>query len=225
MGICCCCCLINLKPRCIEIITLIINLIEIGFMIWGIIGTQWKIIKIGGKIIYLIPFVFVVFTLLFLLILMYFRCGNKINTSKNSIATYLCIIMEVFDFLSIILIFIDVIIISKSLSDAISNYEEVELDITYACLLITYIPLVIHLVCVAFLLILILVKTNLSYLEYMNTKEQENIVRTVNALNSPQNNEENHINILGVDQNGHPFYYGNAQYFTQNQIDLNKIKN
>ena len=223
MGICCFCCLINLKPRCIEIITLIINLIEIGFMIWGIIGIQWEIIKIGGKIIYLIPFVFVVFTLLFLFILMYFRCRNKINTSKNSTAKYLCIIMEVFDLLSVILIFTAMIIISDSLAN--SDDDEVELEATYACIIISNILPSIHFFCVGCLGKLISFKTNLSYLEYMNTKEQENIVRTVNALNSPQNNEENHINILGVDQNGHPFYYGNAQYFTQNQIDLNKIKN
>ena len=223
MGICCCCCLINLKPRCIEIITLIINLIEIGFMIWGIIGIQWEIIKIGGKIIYLIPFVFVVFTLLFLFILMYFRCRNKINTSKNSTAKYLCIIMEVFDFLSMILILTAMIIISDSLAN--SHDDEVEWEVTYACIIISNTLPGIHYFCVDFLLKLISVKTNLGYLEYINSKEQENIVRTVNALNSPQNNEENHINILGVDQNGHPFYYGNAQYFTQNQIDLNKIKN
>ena len=224
MGICCCC-LINLKPKSIEIITLIINLIEIGIMLWGIIGIPWDVIKVGGKIIYLIPFVFVDLTLLFLFILMYFRCRNKINTSKNSTSKYLCIIMEVFDLLSAILIFIDIIIISKSLSDAISKYEEGELGVTYACLITSNLLPSIHWFCVIFLLKLISVKTSLSYLEYINSKEQENIVRTVNALNSPQNNEENHINILGVDQNGHPFYYGNAQYFTQNQIDLNKIKN
>jgi hypothetical protein len=193
-------------------------------MIWGIIGIQWEIIKIGGKIIYLIPFVFVIFTLLFLFILMYFRCRNKINTSKNSTAKYLCIIMEVFDFLSMILISIAMINIPISLVD--NHDDDFEFDVTiYACLIIPSILPDTHLFCVAILHKLISVKTNLSYLEYMNTKEQENIVRTVNALNSPQNNEENHINILGVDQNGHPFYYGNAQYFTQNQIDLNKIKN
>ena len=235
--ICCYCCLTTLKPRCIEIIALICNIIEICFMIWGIAGIPWDDIKIGGKIVFFIPFAFMVLTLLILLILMCFRCGNKINTSKNSAAKCLCITMIVFDFLSEILIVIAEIIIINNMRDKDDNYygyysnryrntqySDGEWAAAIVSVTVTEIALAIHCYCANFLLKLISAKTNLSYLEYLDSKEPEHIVtRTVNVFNSPQN-EDNHLNFLGYDQNGHPIYSGNAQYFTQNQIDPNKIK-
>ena len=82
--ICCYCCLTTLKPRIIEIVALICNIIEIGFLIWGIVDVPWSDIKMGGKVMFYIACVLVVLTFLFLLGLMCLRCGNKINTTKNS---------------------------------------------------------------------------------------------------------------------------------------------
>ena len=119
--ICCYCCLTNLKPKCIEVIALICNILEIGFLIWGILKIPWEDIKLGGKIVFFIPCALVVLTLLILLLLMCFRCANKINTSKNGAAKCLCITMIVFDFLSEILIVIAEIIIINNMRDKDGN--------------------------------------------------------------------------------------------------------
>ena len=54
----------------------------------------------------------------------------------------------------------------------------------------------------------------MSYLEYQETLSQNDIVgRTINVLNPPGNPQNNQLTLLGYDQNGHPIYSGNTQYF------------
>ena len=48
--VCCYCCLMTLKPRCIEVMALISNLVAIGFLIWGLVEIPWSDIRKGGKI-------------------------------------------------------------------------------------------------------------------------------------------------------------------------------
>ena len=243
--ICCYCCLTALKPKCIEIIALICNILEIGFLIWGIAGIPWNDIKIGGKIVFFILCAFIVLTLLILLILMCFRCANTINTSKNGAAKCLCITMMVFDILSEILIVIAEIIIINNMRDKDdyrfgygydyydynrnryrnSRYSNGEWAAAFISITITEIALAIHGYCANFLLKLIIAKTNKSFAEYMETRSQDNssmASRTVEIFNSPNNPTDNQLKFIGYDQNGHPIYSGTTQYFTQNKAESNK---
>ena len=121
--ICCYCCLTGLKPRIIEFLALLCNLVEIGFLIWGIIDIPWDDISTGGKIMYYITCGAIVVTFLLLLLLMCLRCGNTINTTKNDLGKCLCITMVVFDILAFILIIIAEIIIIYNMDDKDDDYN------------------------------------------------------------------------------------------------------
>ena len=232
--ICCYCCLTTLKPRCIEIMALICNILEIGFLVYGIVDIPWDDIKMGGKIVFYITFALAVISLIILLILMCLRCGNKINTTKNSAGKCLCITEIIIDIVAGILIVIAEVIILYNMYDKDdwydddyyyyrrrrrSNYSDSEWACVYVSLTGFEIVLAIHFYCTSFLIKLISAKTNLSYLKYMEKKEENSIVaRTMNVFNNPPNqNNNSQLNFLGYDQNGHPIYAGNTQYMTVNQ--------
>ena len=67
--VCCYCCLMTVKPRVIEIIALICNIIEIASLAWGIADIPWDDVSKGGKITFYIGCAFVILTLLFLIVL------------------------------------------------------------------------------------------------------------------------------------------------------------
>lgn len=232
--ICCYCCLTSLRPRIIEIIALICNIIEIGFLIWGIVDIPWSDIKTGGKVMFYIGCVLVVLTVIFLLGLMILRCGNKINTTKNGAGKCLCITDLVLDILAEIAIIIAEIIILNNMDDK-DEYSIFDYDYRYnsrysrysnrewasAVISITTAEIFIglHSYCVSFLLKLIYLKTNLSYLNYRETQEPNNdiIGRTINIFNT-QDNNANQLTFLGYDKDGHPIYSGNSQYIIQSQM-------
>ena len=245
----CYCCLMSLKPRIIEVIALIANLVEIGFLIWGIVEIPWKDIKTGGKILFYASCILIVFTFIITLILMCLRCGNKINTSKNSVGKCLCITMIIFDALAEILIIIGEIVILHNMYDKDDEYwygDDYDYDYDYdynrrrkkyrnslysdsewAAAIISIsaaeIALAVHCYCASFLLKLIWVKTNMSYLRYTETNNPDHIIsRSINVLSSPEDIiNHNDLKFLGYDQNGHPIYSGNTQYFTQAQSPAN----
>ena len=226
----------TLKPRVIEVIALLANLIEIGFLIWGIVDIPWEDINIGGKILYYVSCGLVVLTFLITIILMILRCGNKINRSQNSTGKCLCIIALICDLIAEITIIIAEIIILYKMKDKDDDYTSDQSyysnrrrynDSRYsnrewaaAAISITAaeICLGIHCYCISFLLKLIVAKTNMSYLKYTESQDSNGIIsRTINVLNGPQDLNNNQLNFLGYDQNGHPIYSGNAQYYTQTQ--------
>ena len=230
--ICCYCCLTTLKPRCIEICALIFNILEIGFLIWGILDIPWDDISRGGKIIYFVMCSLIVITFIILLVLMCLRCGNKINTTKNNTGKCLCITMVVLDILAEILIIIAEIIILNNMNDndVIYTYNSYDINrkrngkysnrewaAAVISFTITEIALAFHCYCSNFLLKLIYAKTNLSYLKYIEQKQTNNIVSTVNVYDISQKNfNTNQLNFIGYDKDGRPIYSGNTKYFTQN---------
>ena len=220
--ICCYCCLTPLKPRCIEILALIFNLIELIFLIWGIADMPWDYISTGGKIIFYIVFSLIIITLLILIVLICLRCSNKINTTKNNTAKCLSSTMVILDILAFILIIIAEIIILYNIDDKDdyfyydynrrrrrSKFSEREWAATIISHTFVEIALFCHSYCSIFLVKLIYVKTDLSYFDYMIQKDQSsNMTRTVNALNGGQNN----LNLIGYDKKGLPIYSLNNQY-------------
>jgi hypothetical protein len=227
----------TLKPRCIEVMGLISNLVAIGFLVWGLAEIPWSDIRNGGKITFFIGSGFTVITLLFIFVLMCFRCGNKINTTKNSAGKCICITALVFNFLALILIIIGEIVIIYDMYDRdyydyywddyrsrrrYSYYSDAERAAAIISPSGAEIAIIIYGYCISFLLKLIFAKTDLSYLEYKETQDnsQNNIIaRTIGVFNSPPNNNE--LRFLGYDQNGHPIYSGNTQYYTQQVITNN----
>lgn len=231
---CCYCCLMTLKPRVIEIMALICNLIQIGFLIWGIVGIPWDDIKAGGKATFFPTCGFVVLSLIILIIIMCLRCGNKINTTKNSAGLCLCITMVVFDIIALILIIIAEICIIFNMYDKEDIYydrhyreyrrrnktfSDAEWVAAIVSTSVVEVATLIHCYCSSFLIKLIKSKTDLSYIKYLESKEDNNIVtRTIDVINGPsglQNN--NQLTFIGYDKDGHPLYSGNAQYFKVNQ--------
>ena len=235
--VCCYCCLMTVKPKVIEIIALICNIIEIAFLAWGIADIPWDDVSKGGKITFYIGCAFVILTLLFLIVLMCLRCGNKINTTKNSTGKCICVSEVVFDFFALLLIIIGEAIIIYDMDDhdyyeyddygyrrrrrRNSIYSDGEWAAAVVSTIIAEIAIVVHGYCVSFLLKLIYLKTSLSYLKYQESLEPENnsIGRTIGIFNSPPANNE--LKFLGYDQNGHPIYSGNTQYFTQQPVITN----
>lgn len=235
--ICCYCCLTTLKPRSIEIIALICNIISIGFLIWGIVDIPWDDISTAGKIFFYIACGLVVITLIFLLGLMCMRCSGKINTSKNSAAKCLCITLIVFDLLAFIIIIIAEIIIFYNMDDKDddyyydyygyrrrrrSKYSDREWAASIISITAAEIAIICHSYCANFLLKLISARTDTSYLEYMEQKDNSNIVtKTINVFNSPVNERNNQLTFIGYDKDGHPIYSGNTQYITTNATNVN----
>ena len=232
--ICCYCCLSTMKPKNIEIMALICNIIEIGFLLWGIIDIPWDDISTAGKIIFFMTCALVVLTFIFLLGLMCLRCSHKINTSKNGVGKCLCIAMMIFDIIGFILIIIAEIIILYNMDDKDdyyyydsdyrgrrrhSKYSDREWAAAVVSMSFAEIALACHSYCANFLLKLISARTNLSYLEYLEEKDKSNVVlRTVNVVSSPSYNNggKTELKFIGYDKNGHPIYSGNTQYFAQN---------
>lgn len=235
--LCCYCCLTTLKPKSIEIIALICNIISIGFLIWGISDIPWDDISTAGKVFFYITCGCVVLTLIFLLGLMCIRCSGKINTSKNSNAKCLCITLIVFDILAFILIIISEIIIFYNMDDKDDDYYYYDYyygrrrrskytNREWAAAIISIsaaeLAIICHSYCANFLLKLISAKTDTSYLDYMEQRENNsnNIVsRTINVFNQPTNT--NQLTFIGYDKDGHPIYSGKNQYFATTTTNAN----
>ena len=80
-----------------------------------------------------------------------------------------------------------------------------------------------HSYCANFLYKLISARTDTSYLDYMEQRENNNniVSRTINVLNQPTNNNTNQLTFIGYDKDGHPIYSGKNQYFTTTATNVN----
>jgi len=229
----CYCCLFTLKPMCVEIMALIANLFEIGFLIWGIIDIPWDDLNKGSKICFYVTCGLVVLSFLLLLILMCFRCSKTINTSKNRTGYCISITDLIVDILAFILIIVSEGLILYKMWDIDDDlgylnhrrnrrYDSYFSDTEWACVVISLsaaeIAILVHTYCISFLSRLIYLKTNLSYKEYMDSIEPNNneisFPRAVNVFQSPPNYDYNNNNLtfLGYDKDGHPIYSGNTTY-------------
>lgn len=131
--------------------------------------------------------------LIFILRLMCLICLNIINTTKNSCGKCLCITSFILDILTGILIIIAEITILKNMYDKYKLDDDHISDSVWVCVYVSLscfeIALIIHFYCVNFLIKLIRAKTDSSYLEYLEKKEEDSIRERNRAeINNTQNN-------------------------------------
>ena len=246
----CYCCLFGVRPRFVELLAVLANLIEIGFLIWGIAGIPWDDINTGGKVCYYLTCGLIVITFILLIILMILRCKGTINSVSNKTGISLCIATLIFDFLAFVMIIIAESLILYKMWDLDDDhsywrgrrshssgyFSDSEWLAATLSLTAGEIGIIAHFYCVSFLLKLIQLKTSLSYAEYMDTQNKMsnntsgNIfdsdnssgipATTINVYNTPPN--QNQLAFLGYDKDGHPIYAGNNQYRMVNPPVVNQ---
>ena len=238
----CYCCLFAVRPRYVELLAFLANLIEIGFLIWGIVGIPWDDISTGGKVCYYITCGLIIITFILLIILMILRCRGTINSVSNKTGIALCISTLIFDFLAFVMIIISEGIILYRMWDLDDDHDywrgrrsyrsDYFSDSEWAAATFSTsaaeIGILAHFYCVSFLLKLIRLKTPLSYAEYMDSKNNVSNNSSGNNLYSDNNssgipattinvfntppNNQNQLTFLGYDKDGHPIYAGNNQF-------------
>ena len=195
----CYCCLFSVRPKFVELIALLANFVEIGFLIWGIVEIPFGDISTGGKVCFYITCGLIVLTFILLIILMVLRCSGKINTTANGAGVSLCVADLIFDVLAFIMIIISEAIILYKMWDL---DEDVEYwrgrryyysngyfsDSEWAAAIFSTsageLGIIVHFYCMSFLLKLIQLKTNLSYHEYNENEANISNNSSGNALYS-----------------------------------------
>lgn len=241
-------CLNEVKPRIIEVCILAFTIIGIGFLVWGIVEIPWDDISTGGKIFFYIGCACIVLNLLFLLILMLFRIGNKINKSLNGAGKCLSITMLVIEILGIIAFIISEIIIFINMRDKDdkyydtynysrrrwrTKYSRAEWAAVVCSLTAGEVALGLNILFTDFLIKAIFAKVNTPYSRYLETKNGINVTNVTNANNVTENtrsvnilnyppiqNGQDVLTFIGYDKDGHPIYSGSNQYFTQKKVDI-----
>ena len=238
----CYCCLFSLRPRFVELLAFLANLLEIGFLIWGIVDIPWDDISTGGEVCYYITCILILISFILLIILMILRCKGTINNVSNKTGKCLCITTLIVDFLAFVMIIISEGIIVYKMDDIEDDYDyyrgrryygsDYFSDAEWAAAVLSAtageIGILIHFYCVSFLWKLISLKTPLSYSEYMDSKNNVSNNSTENKIYSDYNssgnpattinvfntppNNQNNLTFLGYDKDGRPIYAGNNQY-------------
>jgi len=226
----CYCCLLAVRPKYIELLALLANVLEIGFLIWGIAGIPWSDLNTGSKVCYYISCALVLMSFILLIILMILRCNKTINNSRNSTGKCLCITDVVIDILAFIMIIISECVILYKMYDLDEDWDywdrrgrgnynrwdgyfsSAEWSAAFISTTVTEISILAHFYCVSFLYKLIHLKTDLSYIEYQEKYNPQ----TVNVYSSPPNYFNNNMTFLGFDKYGRRIYAGNDRYRTIN---------
>ena len=242
----CYCCLLAVRPKFIELIALLANVVEIGFLIWGIAEIPWSDLNNGSKVCYYISCGLVLMTFILLIILMILRCNKTINNSRNSTGKCINISDVVIDVLAFIMIIVSELVILNKMYDLDDDWDywyrrgrryydrgdgyfsNSEWAAAVFSTTVTEICILVHFYCVSFLYKLIHLKTDLSYSEYQDKYNPENNIvyntstgnipnaTTVNVYSSPPNYINNNMTFLGYDKDGRPIYAGNDRYRTIN---------
>jgi len=226
----CYCCFFKLRPKCIQLIALLANLVVIALLIWGMIDIPWSYLSKGIKICYYIICGLIIINLILLFILIIFRCIGTINSEYNFIAKGFCLTICIFNCLASIIMIVTAIIILNKMSelnkmrDLGKYYDGLFSNKEWAAVIfstfIAAIFVIWHFFCVSFLYILITCRTNLSYNDYKNNKYSSEIINnniseevgtTINVINNPQNNVNN-LAIFPYAKSESPNYNLNNQY-------------
>ena len=119
MGLCICCCCNKNKTSCLETSLIFFQLIQIVFLILGLVLIDWDIAKKISLILNLLVLLFLLFNLTSVILFKIFREQEKIYSTQKKLCTILAYISI---FSSILCIFLS--IISESLiSEKIYQYD------------------------------------------------------------------------------------------------------
>lgn len=204
---CCLCCLRVMTPKCLEIGSLILNVVEIACLIWGLAAIPFGFLPNIGKVMLILSLVVMIIGLLVTIAEMVLRYTEKVNTSANLIGKILIICLIICIVLSLLFLIIGEYKILRNMIDTTEFYDEysskIEIDFTIgewlaaalATSLFEFLAL-FHIMFAACLLNLIFKKTDLSYERYNYQKEEQNKkpnngtenATTVDVINPPNNN-------------------------------------
>ena len=182
---------------------------------------------------------------------MVLRCKGHINSSSNKTGYGICLTTVIIDVIAFIMIVVSEAVILYKMWDLDDDYEywrgrryyyskgyfsDAEWAAAIVPMSVAEICLIAHFYCLSFLLKLIKLKTDLSYIEYNENQNQTsnssgNILSssanyvtpgtTINVYNTPPPpNNQQVLSFIGYDNQGHPIYAGNNQY-----VDLNYTRN
>ena len=119
MGLCICCCCNKQKTSCLETTLIVLQSIQIVFLILGLVLIDWDIAKKGSFVLNILILVFLLFNLTSAILFKVFREQEKIYSSQKRLCTIFTYISL---FSSIICILLS--IISESLiSEKIYQYD------------------------------------------------------------------------------------------------------
>ena len=235
MGICCyavcayCCCRCC-SPQCQTITNLVFTIIIFALMVANIINISWgdELIGTESKTFFFIPFALTVVSLIIIIILIYLRCKNVLNSSKHCLGLTLVIILLIIDIISYILLYIGISFLTGDLRDIHDrdteweykpgrNYatkgsaiEDFKVLFFFISSTVFMILLTIKICFDVFILISVCRKTDLSYNQQKELeKEKKNMNETREAVNvyNPSNVQiMNNFQFIGYDKDGKPIY-------------------
>ena len=173
---------------------------------------------------------------------MVLRCKGHINSSSNKTGYGICLTTVIIDVIAFIMIVVSEAVILYKMWD-LDDYEywrgrtyskgyfsDAEWAAAIVPMSVAEICLIAHFYCLSFLLKLIKLKTDLSYIEYNESQTNNssgNILSssanyatpgtTINVYNTPPPpNNQQVLSFIGYDNQGHPIYAGNNQYRSVN---------
>ena len=207
LSLSCFCCLSSLRPKFIELIALIANIIIIGLFAWSLIGIPWNMVRKSGKILLFVSFAFSILCLLVLLFLIFLRCRGTINGEKNGCAICFIIVLIIFDIIGFIVLVIGEALILHDMRDGddyrgwhtdnkIKSGEWIAAAASPSLIEILWL---IHFYCALCLHTLIDLRTSLSSADYLNESFDSKNNKEVSKSSLP---------FTGYDQNGAPIYSG-----------------
>lgn len=231
MGVffCCLCCLTSQTANCLEFSLIIQNSLSLIFYIWAFAGIQWKLAKKGGIALFVITFIFLLYSIFTIIYFFFLRKLKKINTTKNSLVKILGYIMYIIDFLGLLFVLIAEIIVAngfnqkiKEVASTLKSGETTQNPVNKSSYLAMYIAVtsieilwLINMLFWASDMILIRLRIDGPYDKYVReANNAANIQRQVQIV-GPMGQQQMGVGgngimgglvIVGYDENGDPLY-------------------
>ena len=246
MGGACClalnCCGEYCTPLCLSITSVVLTTISIGLSICIIVVTPWgdEELKLPGKLIFFIMFGLEIIILILLGILIYLRCVKLINTTKNSLAKILSVLLVVINVISLLGMIASTILIGINMAkrhdrvypevfnpnDYSYDQPGIESDSKMLQILIYFIIIIVllavNIIFNCFIRKMVFLKSDLSYKDQKIERHNTSDVKIIHNIPS------NKLQFTGYDQEGRrTFKYIEPNSETNNMTNngLNTVPN
>lgn len=236
------CCGEYCTPLCLSITSVVLTVISIGLSICIMVVIPWgdEELKLPGKLIFFITFGLEVIILILLVILIYLRCAKLINTSKNSLAKILSVLLLVINGIALVGMIVATVLIGRNMAKRHDRvYPEVYNPIDYSYdqpgigsdskMLVLLINSIIIIVLLAvkivfncFIRKMVFVKSDLSYKDQKIERHNTSDVKIIHNIPS------NKLQFTGYDQEGkRTFIYvePNSEVNNMTNNGLNTVPN